>query len=177
MQCHPTIDRWIDKSPLEAEEVMLLLSPRSLGRILLLVLLVVVVACVPQNACTHHTGGDLLLQLALAASLLLLRDVRAVGQVLNLHVDRHPTPSERLWSVAFLPQNGKLYAKGGETLSHSLVPQRQSCTLNKEIINTCSRMQEMHSLELRRESKIHFLHIKHFPEVASQESYIDPRCN
>jgi len=81
-----SIDGAMDKSsPLEAEMVMFLFpSSHCGGLILLLVLLVVVVACVPQDACTHHTGGDLLLQLALAASLLLLRDVGAVGQVLNL---------------------------------------------------------------------------------------------
>lgn len=88
----PSIDGAMDKSsPLEAEMVMFLFpSSHCGGLILLLVLLVVVVACVPQDACTHHTGGDLLLQLALAASLLLLRDVGAVGQVLNLYIDMHP---------------------------------------------------------------------------------------
>ena len=88
-----SIDGAMDKSnPLEAEMVMFLFtSSHCRGLILLLVLLMVVVACVPQDACTHHTGGDLLLQLALAASLLLLRDVGAVGQVLNLYIDMHPS--------------------------------------------------------------------------------------
>jgi hypothetical protein len=76
----------MDKSsPLETEMVMMFLpSSQCLRLFLPLVLLVVVVACITQDACTHHTGGDLLLQLALAASLLLVRDVGAVGQVLNL---------------------------------------------------------------------------------------------
>ena len=68
---------------LQVEMVVVLLA--TVASLFLLLLLVVMVACVPQNASTHNSGGHLFLQLLPAPLLLLVRNVAAVGQVLNLH--------------------------------------------------------------------------------------------
>ena len=68
---------------LQVEVVVVLLA--TLARLFLLLLLVVMVACVPQNAATHDSRRHLFLQLLPAPLLLLVRNVAAVGQVLNLH--------------------------------------------------------------------------------------------